>query len=239
MRKGEEQTRNSGPNKAKQGTTSEVRQIDTFHHVPEAALGAALASARRCVYQMQQLMDLEGRCDRHVLVVVAGRVRMFRTAKGSELTLLTLRVGDIVGLSPWWGALARGSTFEATEQHTVVYFLERKRFAQLLQAEPQMGIAAATVLERLLGELGEVAEDLGLFGVRARLAHCIARNAPTDRDERLKLTHEQLAWHIGSQQERVTRELRTLREEELISSTPRRPGIEVLEVERLADYDKE
>lgn len=225
------------------GVAQRRRAVDALRHtVPFTTLSeidlAALASTamERSYSRTQQIHYREEHGD-GLLLVDRGAARLFRTSPdGTDVTLVTLRPGDLEGLSAASPDRATHGTLESTSDDTVVYVLARHEVYGVLGNHPHVLFALLDLLGARLAEVYSRLESMVLYSARTRLAHELADLALHDAARRVHDTHEQLAARIGSKQAEVTRGLCAFREDRLIASTPRCHGLTVLEPDRLAAY---
>lgn len=223
-----------------EGRVSRVVQVlqETvlFTDVPAEELMPLAAGARPRSYAPHQPIAAH---DFHeaLLVIERGTLRLFRScAAGNEVTLGTFSAGAVLGVSTYAPAIMATSTLEAVEQHTLVHGLSRQQVNAVLRRHPHLALRMMEQLGQQVQLLFERVEELALHPVRTRLAHELGSRARSDGRDQVHATHEELAAWIGSTQVEVSRGLRILRDERLISSTPHRRGITVLDEAKLAGY---
>lgn len=161
---------------------------------------------------------------RGLYVVVAGRVRIYRTSpEGREQVLHVEGAGRPVAELP----LFDGGVYPAsavTLEPSRLTFLPRQDFEQLYRASPDVAHAIIRGLGRRLRHLVQVTETLAFRDVAARLAMLLAGYA--DRigkpvpggavELTLDRTQEELSLEIGTARESVSRAYRQLRKQGLV-----------------------
>jgi CRP-like cAMP-binding protein len=75
---------------------------------------------------------------------------------------------------------------------------------------------------------------LTFYEIKTRLARTLVRLALSSQEQIVSATHAELAAMIGTRQEEVTKLLYHFRALGLVASVPHRPGLRVLDLERLA-----
>jgi CRP-like cAMP-binding protein len=153
-----------------------------------------------------------------VFALLEGRVRLYKSVGGEELTLEMIEAGQLFGDVP---ALAgrRPEVYAEALLPSRVVLLNSRVMNYLLRENPGVGRRLAERLADRLYEYQQRMADVALKKVRARLASVLVRLFQTegivDR-EGVKIdthyTHEQLATMIGSKRVAVSRAMGELRE---------------------------
>jgi len=89
------------------------------------------------------------------------------------------------------------------------------------------------LIARQLGESYRIIEELAFYEIKTRLARTLVRLALSSEELIVSATHAELAAMIGTRQEEVTKLLGHFRALGLVASAPHRPGLRVLDLERL------
>ena len=154
-----------------------------------------------------------------VLVLTEGRVRTFTlSAEGREVTLYRLLERDICIFSA--SCVMRGVTFDVTiaaESDVSFFQIPSALFRELMS---ESTIVANYVNELIATRMSDVMWLLDQVMYRrmdSRVAAALLEEADLEQTTCLKLTHEDLARHLGSAREVITRMLRYLQEEGLVS----------------------
>ena len=119
---------------------------------------------------------------------------------------------------------------------TVVCRLPQPYVRELMAAQRPVDAAVHEMLCRWVVTAHGYMEALAWQSVRTRLAHTLARLAQRHPCREVDATHAELAAMVGTRQEEVTRLLRVFRELGLVAKQPYRPGLVVLDAERLAAF---
>jgi CRP/FNR family transcriptional regulator len=177
---------------------------------------------------------LEGDTEAPVLFVLQGTVRVFRTnLDGREQTLIVLSSGDALNLP---GAFTRepGVAASAMAESAVrALVVPAAALREVVLCHPSVGLALLQVLAERLQHLSALAYDLGLLGVRARLARFLLAERRGESDTPVRWTHAQIAARVGSVRVVVSRTLSAMAGEGLIRLD--RQHIEVLDREALRE----
>jgi CRP/FNR family transcriptional regulator, cyclic AMP receptor protein len=162
-----------------------------------------------------------------IFVLLEGRVRLFKTLDGAEITLETVQAGELFGDVSALAGRRRGTYAEALEPSRVA-MLSRRVLNDLVREEPEMGMRLAEELAARLYEYRERMADVALKQVPARLASLLLRLFEAEgvvgrEGTRIgtRYTHEQFAAMIGAKRVAVSRAMGQLRELEAIESRGR------------------
>src|SRR5215203_1839904 len=172
-----------------------------------------------------------------LFILKKGRVRIFRTSEGRELTLAEIEPGTIFGEMALTAQRLRGSYAQAIEP-SVLISMNRADLEHIIEEHPQVGTRLVHLLSERLRSYEERLEDLTLKEVPARLANlilllCEGEGVMTPQDIRIPhhYTHERLGTMIGANREAVTRAFATLQDEGAVEL--RRRLIHVRDIEAL------
>src|SRR5215208_7212161 len=172
-----------------------------------------------------------------LFILEKGRVRIYRTADGRELTLAEIEPGTVFGEMALTAQKLRGSYAQAMEP-SILLSLSRTDLEHVIEENPQVGIRLVNLLSERLRSYEERLEDLTLREVPARLAHlilllCEEEGVMTPQDIKIPhhYTHERLGTMIGAKREAVTRAFAQLQDEGAVEL--RRRLIHVRDIEAL------
>ena len=146
-----------------------------------------------------------------LFILKKGRVRIFRTSEGRELTLAEIEPGMIFGEMALTAQRLRGSYAQAMEP-SVLISISRTGLEHIIEENPQVGTRLLHLLSERLAAYESRMEDLTLKEVPARLANlilllCEGEGVMTRQDIKIPhhYTHERLGTMIGANREAVTR----------------------------------
>ena len=173
----------------------------------------------------------------NLFILKRGRVRIFRTLDGRELTLAEIEPGTIFGEMALTAQRLRGAYAQALEP-SILISMSRADLEHLMLNKPQVGIRITHLLSERLHSYEERMEDLTLKDTHARLANlilllCEGEGVMTRQDIKIPhhYTHERLGTMIGANREAVTRAFATLQDEGAVEL--RRRLIHVRDIEAL------
>jgi CRP/FNR family transcriptional regulator, cyclic AMP receptor protein len=177
----------------------------------------------------EELEELAHRCpDRHIdegeflytpsdpnerlFVLKRGKVRIYRVAEGSELTLAMVDEGTVFGEMALTGQHLREAHAQAMEP-SLVLSMGRADLEHFISENPKVGLLVAQLLSERLRLYENRLEDLTLKQVPARLASLLLLLSEGEgvmtADKQIKIpthyTHERLGTMIGANRVAVTR----------------------------------
>lgn len=161
-----------------------------------------------------------------LMAVLAGRVRISAvSAEGKEVTLNTIRPGEIFGEIALLDGKPRSADATAQED-TVLMVVDRKHFMPFLLRNPALVERMLMVLSDRLRRTSLVLEEIALFDLPVRLARLImklsndyGRPVPGGVRIDLKLSQRDLATLVASSRETVNKQLRGWREQGFVDQT--------------------
>jgi CRP/FNR family cyclic AMP-dependent transcriptional regulator len=146
-----------------------------------------------------------------LFILKKGRVRIFKTSEGRELTLAEIEPGMIFGEMALTAQRLRGSYAQAIEP-SVLISMSRTDLEHIIEENPQVGNRLLQLLSERLAAYESRIEDLTLKDIPARLANlilllCEGEGVMTRQDIKIPhhYTHERLGTMIGANREAVTR----------------------------------
>jgi CRP/FNR family transcriptional regulator len=174
-------------------------------------------------YSAGELVFSEGETCKGLYVVESGHVRIFKTSSGGREQVLSIDgPGSSIAELPVFDGGAYPPSAIAIEDATLL-FVGKQDFQALCLAHPQVGLkvlrAVGTRLRRLVG----IIEELSFTTVRHRLASYLFRLAQKCGKRTaegtvvsLPVNNQELAAHIGTVRELVSRNLSRLQAEGLL-----------------------
>ena len=167
--------------------------------------------------------------DEELYVLKEGRVQLYvEIPEGGEVTLSVVEGGSIFGELAL-GGLRSGEVYARALVPSLVCSLKTEGVQQLIERNPQVGIAMVRLLSERLREAEVRLAELAYQQLPARLANLILRLSATEGimgREGITIptphTHRQLSTMIGANREAVTRAMTKLREEGAVEVVDRR-----------------
>ena len=163
----------------------------------------------------------EGNC---LYMITAGKIKIVRQSRdGDEVILAVLSAGDFCGEMALLDGMSRSADAVAVEE-TYLYGLNRKDFLAYVMNNETAVKAILSALSKRLRKADDFLEDIFFLNVAARLAKKLIELAMSNGLQegengpiKLSVTQKNLAGMIGTTRESVNKELRALREKNLVS----------------------
>jgi CRP/FNR family transcriptional regulator len=187
----------------------------------EIAAVAARTVIRR--FSAGELLFSEGEPCAGLYVVASGRVRIFKTSSGGREQVLTIEgPGSSIAELPVFDGDAYPASAAAVEEAQVL-FVSRNDFRACCLEHPEVALKVLQVVGGRLRRLVGIIEELSFTTVRHRLIAWLLREAQTNgRPNKpgtvfeLHISHQELATHIGTVRELVSRNMARLQAQGLI-----------------------
>lgn len=189
----------------------------------------------------------EGDVADRIYFIEEGFVKIYRMTKdGRRITVGSMRsTGQLMGLAE---ALYQGerTCFAGAINDVTMIIVRRENFFKLLMNNPTITIKVATTLGMRMREAEEIIQEMVFFQVPGRLAMLLlkmARLAGVETSNGTKigfrLTHEEIAYMIGTSRQTVTTLLNLFQKEHSIAIEGKGKGKEVyiLDIEKLNKWD--
>ena len=206
-----------------------LRRTALFGGLEEKELRALAERAVERRRTRNEILFMAGDEAQGLYVVIEGAVRAFRESPdGREQVIHVERAGASLAEVPVFDEGAYPSTV-AAEEDSKVLFIDKRDVQRLCMEHPQIALAALKLLAGRLRRCAELVEALSLREVGQRLAHFLLAEAlnkglskGADLEINLTMTNQQIAAHIGSVREVVSRALTKLQHDGLIVLDGRR-----------------
>lgn len=211
---------------------SALRRTMLFGELNEPELNALAERAVERRLKRNEILFMAGDEAAGLFVVAEGALRAYREGvDGREQIIHVERAGATIAELPVFDNKPYPSTVAAEEDSTVL-FLPKSEVKALCLAHPEIALKAVKLLAGRLRKCAELVEALSLREVDNRLARWLLNEARV-RGQRLSnptagleltlvLTNQQIAAHIGSVREVVSRALARLQQNGLIEIDGRR-----------------
>lgn len=180
----------------------------------------------KCVGK-NELVAIESRCKDGLLLVLEGRIRVYISAEnGREISILFLTRGDPFSIITVdnAGPFDIVPQLQATER-TVLAYIPKADFVSVAYCVPQASEYLLNVAARNAQGILNCIEKHLFSSLRHGVARIILEQAERDKSDSIHITHEQIANHLGTTREVVSREVEQLRYAGIISTARGRIGI--------------
>ena len=213
-----------------------LAKIPIFSGLTEIELGFLAQRTVRRRYAPGEIIFGEGEPCSGLYVVEAGKVRIFKSsATGREQVLSIDGPGSSIAEIPVFDGGNYPASGAAVDEANLL-FVSKQDFQALCVAHPQVPLKVLRVVGARLRRLVGIIEELSFTTVRHRLATYLLRlgqrfgKRTADGVEiALPITNQELAAHIGTVRELVSRNLSRLQAEGLIKIDGRKVLIQNLQ----------
>jgi CRP/FNR family cyclic AMP-dependent transcriptional regulator len=213
-----------------------LKQVAIFADLSPAELQFLAERAVARDYQAGELVFSEGESCAGLFVVESGRLRIFKSSPtGREQVLSIEGPGSSVAELPVFdGGNYPAST--AAVEPTRVLFVSKQDFYSLCLIHPKVALKVLRVVGARLRRLVGIIEELSFTTVRSRLISFLLRHAHEKKDGSgvhvtLPASNQELASHIGTVRELVSRNLSRLQAQGFITIDGK--TVRILDVEAL------
>jgi len=210
-----------------------VSLITLFNGLGSRELAALAGIAELRHYAKGQDVFSAGQPGEGFFSVASGKVRIYQTAlSGKEHILHIFGPGEVFAEVAVFAGGPYPANAQAMEESAFLFF-PRKRFRDLLAADPELALNMLGLLSLRLRQFVNKLEDLSLREVPARLAaHLLLLGAGSPkRVLSLGLPKGQLAAYLGTIPETLSRVLRRLADDGVITVTG--SSVEILDMAHL------
>lgn len=151
------------------GLAEQLRGFELFSALSAATLSALAASGRRHRWAAGALVFQRGDDGNHMLAILEGRVRLsLTTAQGRELMLRQIGAWEVLGELAVLDGEPRSADAVA-EEPTSAIVLPRRRFLEIAEERPDLGLALARYLSAIVRSTNLQMESIALYDLRMRL----------------------------------------------------------------------
>lgn len=171
-----------------------------------------------------------------VIAVKKGRLRAYLLSEeGKEVTLFRLLDQDVCLLSA--SCVMKNISFDIyvdAEGPVELYVLNSAVYDKISKENPAVGSFMTEMISMRFSEAMWVMEQILFMKMDKRLAMFLLEEASLEDGDTITLTHEQIAGHMGSAREVISRMLKYFSNEGILSVT--RKGITILDRKRLMEF---
>lgn len=201
--------------------TLQATQLFAALDDPEITVFAKRAVVRR--FSAGELLFAEGEPCAGLYVIAAGRIRIFKTsASGREQVLTIEGPGSSIAELPVFDGGPYPASASAADDAQML-FLSRSDFRTCCLEHPEVSLKVLQVVGARLRRLVGIIEELSFTSLRQRLISWLIREAESHGHRtgegivfELRMTHQEIAAHIGTVRELVSRNLARLQAQGMI-----------------------
>src|SRR6056297_2238885 len=190
-----------------------------FRDLPSHHLEAVAAIAVEKRAEKHELIFAEGDPGNGFYIVEKGQVKIYKlSVEGREQILHIFGPGEPFGEVPVFSGDVFPASAEAVKKSRVLFF-PRRRFIELISADPTLALNMLAVLSRRLRDFTVQIEDLSLKEVPARLAGylvLLSKEQQNPSEVCLHISKGHLASFLGTIPETLSRILKKMSEKDLI-----------------------
>jgi CRP-like cAMP-binding protein len=197
-----------------------LSMVDILEPLDQEELEELSRSCPNRTIEAGQFLYTPGDPSQRLFILKRGKVRLYRVAGGSELTLAVVEEGTLFGEMALSAEEHLHQGYAQAMEPSVVLSMRVDDLKKLILGHPEVGLELARVLSERLRLYEKRLEDISLKQVPARLASLLLILCQSEgvisSDGSLRIathyTHDQLGTMIGARRGTVTRALGHLQE---------------------------
>lgn len=223
---------------AKSAAAEVLRRTPIFSDLSETELSFVTERSVPRHFQPGEVLFNEGDACAGLFVIESGNVRIFKSsAGGREQVLAVDGPGSSVAELPVFDGGKYPASAAAVNDLTVL-FVSKQDFHAMCLVHPQVALKVLRIVGRRLRGLVSIIEELSFTTVRARLISLLVKLAQQQKGATgtvtitLPASNQELASHIGTVRELVSRNMSRLQAEGLIKIDSREVTIPNLQALR-------
>lgn len=179
------------------------------------------------LYSRGEFVTIDSKHKDGLMLVLEGRMRVYITAEnGREISILFPKKGEAFSIM----TVDEAGPFDVIPQlqvaeRTVLAYIPKAELAPLAYCVPQAAeFIYRTAAKNAQGILNSIEKHL-FCSLKNSIARTILEQSERERSDSIHITHEQIANHLGTTREVVSREVEHLRCAGIISTSRGRIGI--------------
>ena len=195
-----------------------VARIPMFAGLAPEEVDSLAESAIEKKFEAGDILFHEGEICQGLYLVGEGTVKIFKTsASGRQITLGVQPAPSTVAEVPLFDGGAFPASVQALDEVTAL-FIHKKTFHQVCMQNPGVPLKMLAVVGRRLRTLIGIIEGVTFGSIRQRIAKSILQWSEESRADQFEMpsTHQELALHLGTVREVVSRNLSRFQAEGLI-----------------------
>lgn len=213
-----------------------LKRVSFFAHLSEEAFQALADSSIAKSWSKGEIIFMEGNPCPGLFVVHSGAVKIFKTSSKGREQVLTIEVpGRAVAELAVLDDGPYPASAMAIEDATLL-LIQKSQFHDLCLKHPEIGFKIISSLAGRFRKLVSLVEALAFLEVGQRLAKFLIERAHQSAEAievTLDMSNQELASHIGTVRELVSRSFSRFQDQEILSIRNR--TITILNMERLKD----
>jgi len=199
-------------------SVTDLASLTFFQGVSPAALEKIAAVAFKKVHHRDELIFTEQDVSAPVFFVLQGQVRIFRnSSEGKEITIAVIPPGSPFNIpAAFLPTPASPANAAALHTKTVLAAISQNDFRHVVSETPDLAMTVMQDLSKKLQHFVMLTYDLGMLSVRSRLAKFLLEHTSETGELPHYWTQQQIATHIGTAREVVSRTLRRFAKQGMI-----------------------
>ncbi len=200
-----------------------LQAVPLFAHLGPSDLQALTTLCRERQFSRGAVIVSQGEAGDAMFLIAAGQVKVAVFAEdGREVILSVLAERGFFGEMALLDDEPRSAHVIAMADSTLLQ-LRREDFRARLKASPDLGVALLRELSHRLRRADETIASMALLDVNGRIAHLLLEMAREEDGTRItrKLTHATIAHMVGASRETVSRTMKALALQGIITMTRR------------------
>lgn len=173
-----------------------------------------------------------------LLLIRSGQLRTYiYSDEGREITIYRLFERELCLFSA--SCMLKSIQFDITitaEKDTEAWLIPTEIYKKLMEKSAVIANYTNEIMGERFTDAMWLIEQVMWKSFDKRLAHFLVNESYIEDSKILKITHEQIASHLGTAREVVTRMLKYFQNEELVKLT--RGTIEIVDIKKLNNYEK-
>ena len=211
-----------------------VKNVPLFAGLSEPDLDDLMNIVRINDHPRNELLFSEGETAAGFFIVLDGKVKVYKLSpEGKERILHVIQPGGTFAEAAIFGE-GLYPAYAETLQASKLLFLPKEAFLGLLRDNSRISINMIAGLSKFLRQFASQIEDLTFKDVPSRLArYLMDLSRGTKRTVELPISKSQLASNLGTVSETLSRTLRKLSADDLISVAGK--TVEIIDFDRLEE----
>lgn len=208
--------------------------VPIFNHLDDFEMEEINKTAHPISYSRGQMIYQSGESSMGLYVVHKGRVKVFRISNnGKEQVVRILGLGDFTGELSLFSTSIHDSYAEAIRP-VQICMIGRDDFQQILLKYPNISLKMLSEFSNRLAKTEEQAASIAMETTETRIAMYLANQAEEQNTNliTLPMSRKDLASHLGTTPEKISRKLTEFQEAGWIQQKTNRE-IEILDLDAL------
>ena len=190
-----------------------LKDVYLFQGLPEKELDALERRAVVKHYRKNTVIIEKGDDANALYILLEGRSKAYvADERGKEIILSEQGPGAVLGELALLADMPRTVSVMTLDDSDFLV-LSKRSFSDYLQSNPEIALNLIRSLARQVRTLTESVTDFALLDVYGRIAKILVESSVEEDGQRItpKLTHQQIADHVGASREMVSKILKDLK----------------------------